>query len=78
MLTIVRFGEDTTVSVAPRFAPNQSYELGPVIAALEHRHFSERDAAVSLLEAANLLCPRLLALDAAFSPEEFLKIQPRI
>jgi len=47
--------------VAPRRVPTESYELGPVIAALEHRHFSEQDVVNNLSDAANLLRPRLQA-----------------
>lgn len=72
LLIIVSRGRgDTTVSVAPRHAPQDSYELGPVIAALEHRHFSERDIINDLGAAARLLHPRLEALNDAFSEQEF-------
>ncbi len=69
---LVRRGRgDTTVSIAPVHSPQDSYELGPLIAALEHRHFSERDIFNDLAEAANLLRPRLNAINVAFSVTEF-------
>jgi hypothetical protein len=58
------------VTVAPRSAPQNSYELGPLIAALEQRHLSERDIVYDLVGAANLMRPRLEALNHAFSENE--------
>lgn len=78
LITVVRFRGDVTVSVAPRHLPAESYELGPVIAALEHRHFSQQDVVNTLPDAGNLLRPRLQALNAAFSPQEFSQIRSRI
>ena len=71
LITITRGRGDTTVSVAPRYAPQDSHELGPLMAAVEHRHFSERDMVNDLAGAASLLRPRLEALNAAFSEREF-------
>ena len=71
LVTITRGRGDTAVSVAPRHAPRENYELGPLIAALERRHYSERDIVNDLPSAANLLRPRLQQLNAAFSEEEF-------
>lgn len=76
--TILRWRDDTTVSVAPRHAPVQSYELGPLVAAFECRHFSEQDIVNGLADAARLLRPRLEALNAAFSEEEFPRIRGRL
>jgi hypothetical protein len=71
LVTITRGRGDTTVSVAPRHSPGENYELGPVIAALERRHFSERDIVNDLAGAASLLRPRLQELNVAFSEQEF-------
>jgi hypothetical protein len=62
---VVRWRGDTNVKVAPRHAPGESYELGPVIAALEDRHFSERDVVNDLVDAASLLRPRLGVLSVS-------------
>jgi hypothetical protein len=70
LITITRGRSDTTVTVAPRSAPQNSYELGPLIAALEQRHLSERDIVYDLVGAANLMRPRLEALNHAFSENE--------
>lgn len=78
LFTVVRWRADTIVSVAPRHAPRDSYQLGPVVAALESRHFSERDVVNDLADAANLLRPRLQALNAAFSEQEFPRIRARL
>jgi hypothetical protein len=69
---------ELNISVAPRHAPHQSYELGPVIAALDGRHFSQRDLVKDLAGAATLLLPRLQALNAAFSEQEFPRIKERL
>lgn len=78
LFTVVRWRGDTSMSVAPRHAPRESYELGPVVAALECRHFSERDVVNDLAGARNLLRPRLEALNAAFSEQEFPRIKARL
>jgi hypothetical protein len=78
LFTILRWRGDTTVSVAPRHAPVQSYELGPLVAAFEGRHFSEQDIVNDLVDAARLLRPRLEALNAAFSEEEFPRVKRRL
>ena len=78
LFTITRGRGDTNVSVAPRHAPGESYELGPLIAALERRHFSERDVVNDLAGAGNLLRPRLQALNTAFSEQEFPRIKERL
>lgn len=78
LFTVVRWCRDTNISVAPRHAPRESYELGPVVAALECRHFSERDVVNDLSDAANLLRPRLQALNAAFSEQKFPQIKERL
>lgn len=66
------------MSVAPRHAPRESYEIGPVVAALEYRHFSERDVVNDLADAEKVLRPRLEALNAAFSEQEFPRIKARL
>lgn len=78
LFTVVRWRGDTIVSVAPRHDPRESYELGPVVAALERRHFSERDVVNDLADAGNLLRPCLEALNAAFSEQEFPRIKARL
>jgi hypothetical protein len=78
LFTVVRWRGDTNVSVAPRHAPGESYEIGPLVAALESRHFSERDVVNDLADAATLLRPRLQALNAAFSEQEFPRIKERL
>jgi hypothetical protein len=78
LFTIVRWRGDVTVSVAPKHAPVQSYELGPLIAAFEGRHLSERDIVNDLGDAARLLRPRLEGLNAAFSEQEFPRIKGRL
>jgi hypothetical protein len=78
LFTVVRWRGDTNISIAPRHAPRESYELGPLVAALECRHFSESDVVNNLAEAANLLRPRLQALNAAFSEQEFPRIKERL
>ena len=67
LITVTRGRGDTTVTVAARNAPQNSCELGPLIAELEHRHFSERDIFNDLAGAANLMRPRLELLKGAFS-----------
>jgi len=71
LVTVTRGCGDTTVSVAPRHAPGENYELGPLLAAVERRHFSERDIVNDLADAARLLRPRLQELNVAFSEQEF-------
>ncbi len=78
LFTVSRWRDETTVSVAPRHAPAQSYEIGPLVAAFERRHFSERDVVNGLVDAARLLRPRLDALNAAFSEEEFPSVRGRL
>ena len=71
LFTITRWRGHTTISVAPKHDPVQSYELGSLVAAFERRHFSERDIVNDLADAARLLRPRLEALNAAFSEQDF-------
>jgi hypothetical protein len=78
LFTVVRWRGDTNVCVAPCHAPEESYELGPLVAALESRHFSERDVVNDLADAANLLRPRLQVMNAAFSAQEFPRIKGRL
>jgi len=78
LFTFTRGRGELNVSVAPRHAPGKSYELGLVIAALEHRHFSERDLVHDLAGAATLLRPRLQPLNIAFSEQEFPHIKDRL
>ena len=78
LFTITRWRGDTTVSVAPKHDPVQSYELGPLVAAFERRHFSEHDIVNDLADAARLLRPRLEALNAAFSEQDFPHVRKRL
>lgn len=78
LFTLVRWRGDTSVSVAPSHAPGESYELGPVVAALECRNFSERDVVNDIADAGDLLRPRLEALNTAFSEEMFPHIKARL
>jgi len=78
LFTITRWRGDTTVSVAPKHGPVQSCELGPLVAAFERRHFSEHDIVNDLAAAARLLRPRLEALNAAFSTQEFPDVRKRL
>ena len=63
---------------APQHAPRESYQLGPIFAALEGRHLSERDAVYDLADAGRLLHPRLQALNAAFSEQGFPTFKERL
>lgn len=78
LFSFARGREETNVIVAPRHAPNMSYELGPVIAALENKRYSDRYVVNGLHDAANLLEPHLQALNAAFSECNFPIIKPRL
>jgi hypothetical protein len=78
LFTIARWRGDTNVSVAPKHNPVQSYELGPLVAAFECRHFSEHDMVNDLADAARLLRPRLEALNTAFSEQEFPQVRKRL
>ena len=78
LFTITEWHGEINVSVGPRSALTDSYELGPVIAALERRHFSERDVFVDMAGAATLLRPRLDALNAAFSEQEYPRVRGRL
>ncbi len=77
-LVVTRGREELNLSIAPNHARDELSQLGPTIAALENRHFSERDAIYSLAEAAALLRPRLQFLNAAFSPQEYARTKTRI
>lgn len=72
VFTVVRWQGDTNISVAPRHAPRESYELGPLVAALECRHFSESDVINDLADAGNLLRPRLQALQTDIPVRAFV------
>lgn len=75
---ITRGRGDVSVTVAPRHESGKSYELGLAVAALEGRHFSERDVINDLSGAADILRPRLEALNAAFSEQDFRSIEQRL
>ena len=78
LFTFVRWHEETNMSVAPQHAPRESYQLGPLFAAMEGRHLSERDAVYDLADAGRLLHPRLQALNAAFSEKGFPTFKERL
>ena len=71
LFSFTRGRDETNVVVAPRHAPNMSYELGPVIAAIKGTRYSDRYAINDLRDAANLLQPHLQALNTAFSEHDF-------
>jgi len=78
LFSFTRGREETNVLVASRHAPNIAYELGPVIAALEDKRYSDRHAISDLHNTANLLQPHLQALNAAFSEHEFPTFKPKL
>jgi hypothetical protein len=78
LFSFTRGREETNVVVAPRHAPNMSYQLGPVIAALEDRRYADRYVINDLHDAANLLQPHLQALNAAFSEQDFPTIKQKL
>ena len=75
LFTIVRWRDETIVRVAPRHAPKESYGIGPLVAAIERRHYSERDVVNDLQDAEKLLAPRLPALNTAFSEQQYPQIR---
>lgn len=77
-LNITRGRGDVSISVAPRHAPEKSYEFGPVIAVLDRRNFSSSDVINDLSGAADILRRRLEALNAAFSEQDFPSIEQRL
>ena len=77
-LTISRGRGAVNVSLAPRHARNERVELGPVIAALEKRHFSSQDVVHDLTDVGSLLRPRLDLLNAAFSEQEYRRTRERM
>jgi hypothetical protein len=78
LFSFTRGREEVSVLVAPRHAPNLSYELGPLVAAVENKQYSERDGIASLIYAADLLRPRLVFLNAAFSEQEFPRTREKL
>jgi len=78
LFSFTRGREEVNVLVAPSHAPKMSYELGPAIAALENRHYSERDRVTNLHDAANLLQPGLEALNTAFSKQSFPAMKQKL
>lgn len=78
LFSFTRGREEINVIVAPRLAPNISYELGPVIAALEGSRYADRYAINELQDAANLLQPHLQALNTAFAERDFPTIKQKL
>ena len=78
LFSFTRGREESNVLVAPRHAPNMSYELGAAIAALEDRRNSDCYAINDLHDAASLLQPHLQALNAAFSEHDFPTIKQKL
>jgi hypothetical protein len=78
LFTIVRWRSEIVVSVAPRHSPTEKREVGPLIAAIEGRHFSERDMVIDLVDAERLLRTHLNELNAAFSEQEYPRIRERL
>ena len=73
LFTIVEWRDEIIVRVAPHQAPTESYEIGRLVAAIEHRHYSERDVVNDLCDVERLLAPRLPALNAHFQSRNTLK-----
>ncbi len=71
LVTITQGRGDTSVCIAPRHAPSDSYELGRLIAALEQRPVRAGDMVSTLRGAADLLRPRLQQLNVSFAEQEF-------
>jgi hypothetical protein len=78
LFTIVRWRDEVTVSVAPRHSPSENHEIGPLIAAIGGRHFTERDIVIDLVDADRLLRTHLNELNAAFSEQEYPRIRERL
>lgn len=78
MFVITQGRGELNVCVAPRKLPNELWEIEPVIAALESRHFSERDIIKNLGDVATLLRPRLELINAAFSEQEYPRTRKRL
>jgi hypothetical protein len=78
LFTFARWHGETNMSVAPQHAPRESYQLGPLFAAMEGRHLSERDVVYDLADAGRLLPPRLQALNTAFSEPGFPAFKERL
>lgn len=78
LFTVARWRDETSISVAPSHASRESYELGPLVAALENRHISYRDVVNNLGDAGDLLRPRLQALNSAFSEQMFPQFKVRL
>jgi hypothetical protein len=76
--TITRGRGDVSVSVAPRHARSERFDLGPTIAAVEGRNFSAKDVIHDLVEAGALLRPRMDLLNAAFSEQRYSDTRERI
>jgi len=78
LLSFTRGREEVNVLVSPVHAPSVSYELGPLIAALENKHFSDRYRIDGLRDAANLLDSHLEQLNSAFSEQNFPAIKEKL
>jgi hypothetical protein len=78
LFTIVRWRDETYVSVAPRSVPTKVYKLGRVVDMLERGHPSEHTEINDLVKAGHLLRPRLIALNSSFSQEEFPRTEGRL
>lgn len=78
LVTVSRGRGETNISVAPWAHPNDSYELGALIAALDGRHYSAAYVYGDMEAAAGLLRQHLATLDAAFSEEQYPLVRERI
>ena len=78
LFCITRGRGGVNVSVSPRYAPGESYELGRVVAALERRHLSECDLVNTLSGVGSLLRPHLQGLNDAFSETEYPGFRDRL
>lgn len=69
--------DELNVSLSPRHAPNDSHLLSVVIAVLDSKDVTEQRGVSYLSEVAELLRPRLGALNEAFSEQAYPDFQER-
>jgi hypothetical protein len=69
---------ELNISLSPSSAPEDSHHLDCVIAALESRDVTELDPIGDLQEVANVVRPRLDALNEAFSESEYPEFRKKL
>jgi hypothetical protein len=69
---------DVSVSVSPACAPNDSYEIGRAMACIDGKRLSEHYLVNGFESVAELLQPRIEALNSAFSEQNYPGIRQRI